>query len=150
MKVGDRVRHRRFGSGSVLEMAGKTVLVEWETHRVSRERDRPGRTPLGKNHSHVNLAQLTLQARSETGAGRGDADVRAMAVFLFPSSFRCACGHECHFGENTVREMREISVKRRRPQTIGDGSRHGVEFSAGVAVAVLCPERGRCVIEGGG
>jgi hypothetical protein len=70
-----------------------------------------------------------------------------MATFLFPSSFRCDCGHQIDFFENTVREMRELSAKRAKPQTIGDDAKHGVEFLRGQAVAVLCPKKGRCVID---
>ncbi len=69
-----------------------------------------------------------------------------MATFLFPSSYRCDCGHQVDFCENTVREMQKLSAKRPKPQTIGDGSDHGVEFHRGDAVAVLCPKRGRCPI----
>lgn len=69
-----------------------------------------------------------------------------MAAFLFPSSYRCDCGHQVDFFENTVREMSELSSKRSKPQTIGDGS-HGVEFKRGKAVAVICPKLGRCPID---
>jgi len=71
-----------------------------------------------------------------------------MAIFLIPSSYRCDCGHQLDFFENTVREMAELSRKRRKPQTIGDGSKHGVEFKGGEAVAVICPKLGRCEIMG--
>ena len=43
--------------------------------------------------------------------------------------------------------MRELSAKRAKPQTIGDDAKHGVEFLRGQAVAVLCPKKGRCVID---
>ena len=66
-----------------------------------------------------------------------------MATFLFPSSYRCDCGYECHFFENTVLEMSRLS--RRRPQfLVEDG--HEIEFRGGEAVAVLCPSLGRCPI----
>ncbi len=70
-----------------------------------------------------------------------------MAIFLFPSSYRCDCGHQVDFFENTVREMSELSRKRSKPQTIGDGSDHGVEFRRGNAVALVCPKLGRCPID---
>jgi hypothetical protein len=35
-----------------------------------------------------------------------------MAVELFPSSFRCDCGQELDFFENTVQEMKKMSAKR--------------------------------------
>jgi hypothetical protein len=66
-----------------------------------------------------------------------------MAVFLCPSSFRCDCGHECHFFENTVREMCKIS-KNKAQFLVEDG--HCIEFAAGKAAAVHCPTLGRCAI----
>ena len=71
-----------------------------------------------------------------------------MALLLYPSSFRCDCGHESHFCERTVRELEWMS--RRKRQLLGDSGRpeHDVEFEGGKAVAVICPERGRCPISG--
>ena len=67
-----------------------------------------------------------------------------MAVHLIPSSYRCDCGHESHFCENTVGELRAKS--RRKKQLLADSDReveHTIEFSDGEAVAVLCPRLGR-------
>ena len=55
----DRVRHPKFGTGTVLEVNTQTALVEWDTHRVVREFDRPRRTPLKKHHSPVNINKLS-------------------------------------------------------------------------------------------
>ncbi|HLL89454.1 MAG TPA: hypothetical protein VK324_09130 [Tepidisphaeraceae bacterium] len=60
VKVHENVRHPKFGTGTVLEVNTQTALVEWDTHRVVREFDRPGRTPLKKHHSHVNLNKLSV------------------------------------------------------------------------------------------
>jgi hypothetical protein len=73
-----------------------------------------------------------------------------MAAFLFPSSYRCDCGYQVDFFERTVREMSELSRKRSKPLTIGDGSRHAVELPPGNAVAVICPKFGRCPIDNRG
>ena len=70
-----------------------------------------------------------------------------MAEYLFPSSFRCDCGHEIHFFENTIREMKEMSAKRRKPQILGDDYDHSVEFLGGQPIAVKCPKKGRCLIQ---
>ena len=32
-----------------------------------------------------------------------------MAEEIFPSSYKCNCGHECHFFENTIRDMKQMS-----------------------------------------
>ncbi len=67
----------------------------------------------------------------------------SMAVHLYPSSYRCDCGHESHFTENTVRELERLS--RRKRQVLGDSERpeHDIDFESGRAVAVICPELGR-------
>jgi hypothetical protein len=71
-----------------------------------------------------------------------------MALHLFPSSYRCDCGHESHFFERTVWEMEAKS--RRKPARIGDSEldSHVVEFVGGQAAAVICPRLGRCEITG--
>ena len=69
-----------------------------------------------------------------------------MAVHLFPSSYRCDCGHESHFTEGTVREMQQMSKRKR--QLLGDSAKdeHTIEFDVGRAVAVICPQFGRRTI----
>jgi hypothetical protein len=56
-----------------------------------------------------------------------------------PSSYRCGC--ECDFFENTIREMRKISLCKTQ-FLVDDG--HRIEFTAGKAGAVHCPTLGRC------
>jgi hypothetical protein len=67
-----------------------------------------------------------------------------MATLLYPSSFRCDCGHESHFSERTVRELQQMS--RRKRQLLGDSGKteHCIEFDGGHPVAVRCPALGRC------
>ncbi len=71
-----------------------------------------------------------------------------MAMHLFPSSYRCDCGHESHFFENTITEISAMS--RKRKQCLGDSEKepHTIEFSRDKAVAVLCPRLGRRKITG--
>jgi len=66
-----------------------------------------------------------------------------MATFLDPSSYRCDCGRQCDFFENTISEMCRTS-KRKTQYLDEDG--HSIEFTAGEAVAVHCPTLGRCQI----
>ena len=68
-----------------------------------------------------------------------------MATHIIPSSYRCDCGYECGFAENTVREMGKVS-QRKTQYLIDDG--HSIEFTKGEAVAVHCPTLGRCLIVG--
>ena len=55
-----------------------------------------------------------------------------MTTFPYPSSYRCDCGYECHFFENTIREMGRIS--RRKPQFLEEDD-HEIEFRGGEAPA---------------
>ena len=73
-----------------------------------------------------------------------------MAIHLIPSSYRCGCGHEAHFSERTIREMKADSQRRREPIRILDSEKdkHAIEFSGGEAVAVICPKLRRCEITG--
>ena len=70
-----------------------------------------------------------------------------MAVHLYPSFYRCDCGHESHFSEGTVHEMRQKSQRKR--QILGDSERgeHMIEFEHGRAVAMICPRLGRLTIQ---
>lgn len=73
-----------------------------------------------------------------------------MALLHIPSSYECDCGHVSHFFENTVRQMEALSQRKRKPQRLLDSElvEHAIEFTAGKATAVICPERGRCEITG--
>ncbi len=58
------------------------------------------------------------------------------------SSYECDCGHQLHFFENTIREMKQISYRRR--EGIGEGDdRHAAIFHKGEFVAMFCPKAGR-------
>lgn len=69
-----------------------------------------------------------------------------MAIELYPSSFRCDCGHESDFFENTVRDMEKASKKKR--VTLGDGedNEHTIVFFKGEAIEIICPKLGSCAI----
>jgi len=59
---------------------------------------------------------------------------------IYPSSYECDCGHQVHFFENTVTEMKRISYRRRT--SIGEGNdRHTVIFDNGRMVGMYCPKR---------
>lgn len=64
-----------------------------------------------------------------------------MAKELFPSSYECDCGHQLHFFENTVRGMKEMSLKKRVRLREG-GDAHTVVFHKGEMVEIFCPVRG--------
>ena len=59
---------------------------------------------------------------------------------IYPSSYECDCGHQLHFSENTIRDMRKISHRKRAG--IGEGDdRHAAIFQRGEMVAIFCPKR---------
>ncbi|HEY3242800.1 MAG TPA: helix-turn-helix domain-containing protein [Phycisphaerae bacterium] len=61
---------------------------------------------------------------------------------IYPSSYECDCGQQLHFFENTIREMKQISFRKRAG--IGEGDdRHGVIFHKGQMVAIFCPKAGK-------
>lgn len=65
-----------------------------------------------------------------------------MAKEIDFSSYECDCGHQLHFFENTIREMKQISYRRR--ERIGEGDdRHAVIFYQGNFVAIFCPKLGK-------
>lgn len=67
-----------------------------------------------------------------------------MAKELFPSSFECNCGNESHFCENTVRDMKRMSKKKR--VRLGDDYKHTIVFHKEKAVEIICPKLGSCKI----
>ena len=48
-----------------------------------------------------------------------------------------------HFFENTINEMKRMSL--RKKTGIGEG-RHSIVFHKGKAIEMICPKRGRCPI----
>lgn len=58
---------------------------------------------------------------------------------IFPSSFECDCGHQSHFFENTIKEMKAMSYKNR--VRLGDAApdEHFIVFYQGKMVDIICP-----------
>ena len=69
-----------------------------------------------------------------------------MAKQIFPSSFKCDCGHEAHFSENTVREMEKMSNKKKTRLSDSEKNRHTIIFYKEHAVEIICPQLGKCKI----
>jgi hypothetical protein len=67
-----------------------------------------------------------------------------MAREIDISSYRCDCGHEAHFFENSILEMKRMSLKKKvRLQEDG----HAIVFDKGKAIEMICPQRGKCPIK---
>jgi hypothetical protein len=69
-----------------------------------------------------------------------------MAEELFPSSFRCDCGKELHFYENTIKEVRAKSSKS-RAALVADDSSHRIIFIKSIATNIQCPKLGTLEIK---
>lgn len=67
-----------------------------------------------------------------------------MPTEIEPSSYQCACGHVAHFHENTIKEVKASSHKKR--QWLAEGgnreTEHVIIFQDGRMADILCPEEG--------
>ena len=59
---------------------------------------------------------------------------------IYPSSYECDCGHQSHFFENTIREAKALS--QRRKVLLGDSEteEHTIVFYKGRRIDILCPQ----------
>lgn len=69
-----------------------------------------------------------------------------MAIKLYPSSFRCDCGHESHFFENTITDMEKLSRSKKVTLTDGEDNKHTIVFFQGKAIEIICSQFGKCII----
>ncbi len=60
---------------------------------------------------------------------------------ILPSSYECDCGHQSHFFENTIREAKQMSHKRKIRLSDSDPDEHTIVFHRGEMVEILCPHR---------
>jgi len=59
---------------------------------------------------------------------------------IFPSSFECDCGHQSDFFENTVREMKAMSQKKKVYLADSAPEEHTIVFYRGKLVEIQCPK----------
>jgi len=59
---------------------------------------------------------------------------------IFPSSYLCDCGHQSDFCENTIREAKSMSFKKRI--YLGDSEKEDqtIVFYKGKMVDIICPK----------
>ena len=60
---------------------------------------------------------------------------------IFLSSFECDCGHQSDFSENTVREMKAMSQKKKVYLADAAPEEHTIVFYRGKLVAIQCPKQ---------
>ncbi len=58
---------------------------------------------------------------------------------IFPSSYECDCGHVSDFSENTVREMKTMSHRKKVCLVDSEPDQHAVVFDNGEMIDVICP-----------
>jgi hypothetical protein len=60
---------------------------------------------------------------------------------IFPSSYECDCGHQSHFFENTIREIKALS--RKKKVRLGDSAtdEHFIVFYKGEMIDIICPKQ---------
>ncbi len=56
-----------------------------------------------------------------------------MAKEIFPSSYKCDCGYECHFFESTIEEMKKMSKKKQVRLCDSEDAEHTIVFVRGKA-----------------
>lgn len=61
---------------------------------------------------------------------------------IFPSSYQCDCGHMSHFFENTIREIKAESFRKKVYLADSEPDEHTIVFYKGEMVDILCPRRG--------
>jgi hypothetical protein len=64
-----------------------------------------------------------------------------MAKEIYPSSFLCDCGHQSDFFENTIREAKARSLKKKILLNDSERDEHTIVFYKGEMVDIICPNR---------
>ena len=59
---------------------------------------------------------------------------------IFPSSYECDCGHQSHFFENTIREMKAMSHNKKVYLGDSEPDEHTIVFYKGKMVDIICPK----------
>jgi len=62
---------------------------------------------------------------------------------IFPSSYVCDCGHQSDFFENTIREIKNMSRKKKVYLGDSEPDEHIIVFYKGEMVDVICPKQQR-------
>jgi hypothetical protein len=55
------------------------------------------------------------------------------------SSYECDCGHQSHFFQNTIKEVKSISHKRTVYLGDSEADEHTIVFKHGEMIEILCP-----------
>jgi hypothetical protein len=60
---------------------------------------------------------------------------------IYPSSYVCDCGHQSDFFENTIKEIKAMSYKKK--VYLGDSApeEHTIVFHKGKMIDIICPHQ---------
>jgi hypothetical protein len=61
---------------------------------------------------------------------------------IYPSSYVCDCGYESDHFEDTIRDLKRLSLKMRQCLRADDGA-HRIIFDGGKMTAMWCPKVGK-------
>ena len=59
---------------------------------------------------------------------------------IYPSSYECDCGHHSDFCENTIREAKTMSFKKRILLGDSEHEEHTIVFYKGEMIDIICPK----------
>lgn len=62
---------------------------------------------------------------------------------IYPSSYLCDCGHQSDFFENTIREVKRMSQKKKVRLADSMPNEHTIIFYRGQMVDIVCPNNNR-------
>ena len=60
---------------------------------------------------------------------------------IYPSSYVCDCGHQSDFFENTIREIKALSRKKKEYLGDSEPDEHTIVFHKGEMVDIICPHQ---------
>jgi hypothetical protein len=60
---------------------------------------------------------------------------------IFPSSFECDCGHQSHFSERGIKELKAMSQKKKVYLADAAPEEHTIVFYRGKMVEIQCPKQ---------
>ena len=63
---------------------------------------------------------------------------------IFPSSYECDCGLRSEFSENTIRDIKAMSRKKKVRLLDSATDEHFTVFYKGEMVEIICPKQGMC------
>ena len=58
---------------------------------------------------------------------------------IYPSSYLCNCGHQSDFFENTIREIKAMSRKKKVHLGDAGAPEHTIVFHKGEMIDIICP-----------